>query len=57
MAAFDGNPEEGPDRWWSGVVERTLPTETTPTGQPFIRMWFDPGGVKSPTDRPEPTPE
>lgn len=40
------------DRWWSGRVERSLPTETIGTGRPFIRMWFDPDGVKPPTVEP-----
>lgn len=40
------------DRWWSGRVERSLPTKTIGTGRPFIRMWFDPDGVKPPTVEP-----
>ncbi len=35
------------DRWWSGTVERDLPTSTE-RNRPFIRMWFHPEGVRSP---------
>ena len=57
MANFDGKPEDAPDQWWSGTVERNLPTEKISRGRPFIRMWFDPEGVKPPEAEPEPTSE
>lgn len=42
------------DRWWMGMVERPLVTRTVGSDRrPFIRMWFEPDGVK----RPESTPD
>ncbi|MBC03831.1 MAG: hypothetical protein CMJ34_11105 [Phycisphaerae bacterium] len=57
LAIVETGSENGHDRWWSGMVERPLPTETIPNGRPFIRMWFDSGGVKSPAAAAEPSAE
>ena len=54
LAITEVDSVDGPDRWWSGEVERPLPTETITNGRPFIRMWFDPDGVKPPAVEPPP---
>ena len=45
-----------PARWWSGSVDRPLARQTVSNGRAFLRMWFDPEGVKAPSPAQAPTP-
>ncbi len=49
-AGAGANQGGGVGRWWSGVIERPLRTESA-EGSPFVRMWFHPEGVTPPAPR------
>lgn len=49
----DRKSVDGYGRWWSGSTTFQL-NRATSDGEPFRRMWFDPGGVQPPSPRPRP---